>query len=146
MLTLVVNYVNTTARQLPNFLAVRETIGFEDKPQEDELGPTGIATVAAMPLHSIGKSSVTVTYRDRKEVVDEKALKHGAQIGGLATSGEFGPILSLVVADALQGKIHLGPLGTGGGRQGSGLPLCDSQRKVALPGAVLLHCRRVQLR
>ena len=108
MLTQIVNYVNSTARQLPNLLVVRDTIGFEDKPQEDELGPTGIATVAAMPLHSVGKSSITVTYRDYKEVVDEKAEKHGAQIGGLATSGEFGPILSLVVADALQGKITWG--------------------------------------
>jgi hypothetical protein len=95
MLTLIVNYVNTTARQLPNFIAERDTIGFEDKPQEDELGPTGVTTVAAMPLHSIGKTSVTATYRDRKEVVDEKAAKHGAQIGGLTTVGEFGPILSL---------------------------------------------------
>ncbi|MFZ1085199.1 MAG: hypothetical protein WAN35_09565 [Terracidiphilus sp.] len=108
MLTLIVNYVNTTARQLPNFMAVRDTIGFEDKPQADVLGPTGVATEAAMPLHSMGKSRVTVTYRDRKEVVDEKAVKHGAQIGGLSTAGEFGPILSLVVADALQGKITWG--------------------------------------
>jgi hypothetical protein len=108
MLTQIVNYVNTTARQLPNFLAVRDTIGFEDKPQADELGATGIATVAAMPLHAVGKSSVTVTYRNRKEVVDEKAVKHGTQIGGLTTSGEFGPILSLVMADALQGKITWG--------------------------------------
>lgn len=108
MLTQVVNYVNTTARQLPNFLAVRETTGFEDQPQEDQQGPTGISSLAAMPLHTIGKSSVAVTYRDRKEVVDEKAAKHGTLIGGLSTSGEFGPILSLVVADALKGKITWG--------------------------------------
>lgn len=105
MLTLIVDYVNTTARQLPNFLAVRDTIGFEDKPQNDVQGEIGISTEAAMPLHSVGKTSLTVTYRDRKEVVDEKAVRHGAKIGGLTTSGEFGPILSLVVADALQGKI-----------------------------------------
>jgi hypothetical protein len=108
MLTSIVNYVNTTARQLPNFIAVRDTLGFEDKPQEDRLGPTGIVTETAMPLHFVGKSSVTVTYRDRKEVVDEKAAKHGTQVGGLSTNGEFGPILSLVVADALQGKITWG--------------------------------------
>ncbi|MGO9777108.1 MAG: FecR domain-containing protein [Terracidiphilus sp.] len=105
MLAQVVNYVNTTIRQLPNLMALRETIGFVDKPQEDVQGPTGINTEAAMPLHTMGKSSVTVTYRDHKEVVDKKAVKHGAQIRGLAISGEFGPILGVAVGDALHGKI-----------------------------------------
>jgi hypothetical protein len=105
MLTQVVTYVNTTAHQFPNFMAIRDTIGFENRPQEDVLGPTGIATVSAMPLHSVGKSSVTVTYRDHKETVDEKAAKHGAQMGGLTSWGEFGPILGVAVGDALQGKI-----------------------------------------
>jgi len=108
MLTQVVNYVNTTARQLPNLMAVRDTTGFEDKPQEDVVGAVGITTEAAMPLHAMGKTSIAVTYRDHKEVEDEKAAKHGAQIGGLATSGEFGPILGLVVGDALKGKITWG--------------------------------------
>jgi hypothetical protein len=108
MLTQVVNYVNTTVRQLPNLLAVRDTTGFEDKPQEDVVGAVGITTEAAMPLHAVGKTSITVTYRDHKEVEDEKAAKHGAQIGGLATSGEFGPVLGLVVGDALKGKITWG--------------------------------------
>jgi hypothetical protein len=108
MLTLIVNYVNTTARQLPNLIAVRDTIGFEDQPQEDVQGATGIATTAAQPLHSVSKSSLTVTYRDHNEVVDEKAAKHGARTGGLTTYGEFGPILSLVTADAIHGKITWG--------------------------------------
>jgi len=115
MLTGIVNYVNSTVRQLPNLMAVRDTTGFEDKPQEDVQGPTGIATVAAMPLHSVGRSSVMVTYRDRQEVVDEKALKHGPKIGGLEVKGEFGPILSRVVADALQGKITWGRWEQGAG-------------------------------
>ena len=56
----------------------------------------------------MGKSNVAVTYRDRKEVVDEaatKSLKQGGPIVGMTTSGEFGPFLSSVVADALKGKI-----------------------------------------
>jgi len=115
MLTGIVNYVNSTVRQLPNLMAVRDTIGFEDKPQEDVQGLTGIETVASMPLHSVSRSSVTVTYRDRQEVVDEKALKHGPKIGGLEVKGEFGPILSRVVADALQGKITWGRWEQGAG-------------------------------
>jgi hypothetical protein len=105
MLTQIVNYVNTTIRQLPNLMAVRDTIGFVDRPRKDVPVPTGINTEAAMPLHFIGRSSVTVTYRDRKEVLDGRAVKVGKQIGGLATSGEFGPILGVAVGDALHGKI-----------------------------------------
>jgi hypothetical protein len=108
MLVKIVNYVNTTVRQLPNLMAVRDTTAFEDRPREDVQEATGIVSYSYLPVHFVGKSSFAVTYRDRKEVVDEsatKALKHSASIGGLVTSGEFGPILSTVVADALKGKI-----------------------------------------
>jgi hypothetical protein len=115
MMTLVVNYVNTTARQLPNFIATRDTTGFEDRPLEDVQGETGLTTLIYLPLHVTGKSTVTVTYRDRQEVVDEKLSKHAPKIAGLATSGEFGPILSRVVADAIQGKITWGRWEQGAG-------------------------------
>jgi hypothetical protein len=111
MLVALVNYVNTTVRQLPNLIAERDTTGFEDRPQEDVQGETGLTTLIYLPLHLVGKSGVMVTYRDRREVVDEKAareLKHGPQISGLATSGEFGPILGRVLGDAIQGKITWG--------------------------------------
>ncbi len=108
MLEQIVNYVNTTVRQLPNLMAVRDTTGFEDRQKEDSLEATGLVSLSYLPLHVVGKSSFAVTYRDRKEVVDEsatKALKHSSPTGGLVTSGEFGPILSTVLADALKGKI-----------------------------------------
>jgi hypothetical protein len=108
MLVQIVNYVNTTVRQLPNLMAIRETTGFEDRPAEDRLDATGTLSLSYLPIHFVGKSSIAVTYRDRKEVVDESAtkpLKQGAAIGGLTTTGEFGPILSTVLADALKGKI-----------------------------------------
>jgi hypothetical protein len=107
MLVKVVNYVNNTNRQLPNLMAERTTTGFEDRPKEDALEATGIVSYSYQPLHWVGRSTVTVTYRDRNEVVDAKVKekKEGAGIGGLVTSGEFGPILSIVVADALKGKI-----------------------------------------
>jgi hypothetical protein len=108
MLVQIVSYVNTTVRQLPNLMAERDTIGFEDRPQEDIQEATDVVSVSYLPLHAVGKSSLAVTYRDRKEVVDgvaTKALKHEGKVGGLVTSGEFGPILSTVLADALKGKI-----------------------------------------
>lgn len=108
MLVKIVAYVNTTVRQLPNLMAVRETTGFEDRPSEDRVDATGTLSLGYLPIHFIAKSDLTVTYRDRKEVVDEsatKALKHGTRSGGLATSGEFGPILTTVLADAIKGTI-----------------------------------------
>jgi len=110
MLVQIVNYVNTTIRQLPNLIASRTIIGFEDRPQEDALEATGIVSYSFQPLHVVGKSVETITFRDRKELVDEHAGKGQDQgkIGGMITTGEFGPILSTVVADALKGKITWG--------------------------------------
>jgi hypothetical protein len=106
MLVKLVNYVNTTLRQLPNLIASRQTTGFEDRPQEDALGPTGIVSYSYQPLHIVGKTQASITFRDRKELVeDSKPSMQGSKIGGLATTGEFGPILSTVLGDALKGKI-----------------------------------------
>jgi hypothetical protein len=108
MMVMIVNYVNKTVRELPSLTAMRETTGFEDSPQEDVLGPTGVTSYSYQPLHLVSTSSVPVVYRDRREETDEgakKAGKRGPQVQGLKTSGEFGPILSAIVADALQGTI-----------------------------------------
>jgi hypothetical protein len=108
MLVQIVNYVNTTVRQLPNLMAVRKTTNFEDRPSSDSLESTGVVSLSYLPIHFVGKSRIAITYRDRKEVEDEaatKPLKQQGKIGGLVTSGEFGPALSSVVADALKGKI-----------------------------------------
>lgn len=107
MLVKIVNYVNTTVRQLPNLMATRATNGFEDRPREEKLISTGIESLDYLPLHWVGSVSMQVTYRDRQEVEDKsvKAEKKGNGVGGLMTTGEFGPVLSTVVADALKGKI-----------------------------------------
>lgn len=108
MLAQVVNYVNTTLRQLPNLIATRDTIGYEDRPAEDIQGEVALVSLSYMPLHVEGRSSVLVTYRDHKEVIDEKGAKaknRGPAVQGLETGGVFGPILGVVVGDALKGKI-----------------------------------------
>lgn len=108
MLAQVVNYVNTTLRQLPNLIAIRKTTRFEDRPQEDVLEATGTTSYSYLPLHLVSTSSATITYRDRKEFIDETAL-HALQQGqhgsGLITSGEFGAVLETVLGDALKGTI-----------------------------------------
>ncbi len=106
LLVKVVGYVNNDMRQLPNLIATRKTTGFEDRPSEDRLEATGIVSYSAMPLHVVGRSTATVTYRDRRELVSTAATaKQEAKPGGLVTEGEFGPILATVLSDALKGKI-----------------------------------------
>jgi hypothetical protein len=116
MLAHIVDYVNTTVRQLPNLIATRDTTGYEDRPQEDFQGATGLTTLIYLPLHVVGRSSVVVTYRDRQEVLDQHTSKgkaHGPREQGLETAGVFGPILTAVVGDALKGKITWGRWETG---------------------------------
>ncbi|MGA3047112.1 MAG: VWA domain-containing protein [Terracidiphilus sp.] len=108
MLVSIVKYVNTTVRQLPNFIATRDTTRFEDRPLEDIQGSVGMTTMMYLPLHVVGRSNVLVTYRDGHEVAEKVAAKierGESQEQGLFTQGVFGPILSTVVGDALKGKI-----------------------------------------
>ena len=107
MLVKIVNYVNTTVRQLPNLMATRFTDGFEDRPREEKLTSTGIESLDYLPMHWVGSLNMQVTYRDRQEVEDKgvKVEKKGNGVGGLMTTGEFGPVLSTMMADALKGQI-----------------------------------------
>lgn len=107
MLVNVVKYVNATNRQLPNLMAIRSSNGFEDQPREDKMGRTGLESTFDLPLHWVGSLKVEVTYRDRHEMEDKsvKVEKKGNGVAGLITTGEFGPILSIVLADAAKSKL-----------------------------------------
>lgn len=107
MLVTLVKYVNATNRQLPNLMAIRFSNGFEDQPREERMGRTGLESTFDAPLHWVGSLKVEVTYRDRHETEDKsvKVEKKGNGVAGLITNGEFGPILSIVLADAVKSKL-----------------------------------------
>jgi hypothetical protein len=124
MLALAADYVKTTITRLPNFIATRETTHFEDLPslQSNSAPPNsggwvsrgvrvnGVATsnIERKSLHSTGSYSTTVTYRDGNEVHDADAgqgKKESQPATGLTTNGEFGPILSVVMGDAMRGEV-----------------------------------------
>jgi hypothetical protein len=120
-----IDYVVKTVPKLPNFFATRTTVHFEDEPAGDGgsqvIMPSGggsrsvgrsmimyntASTVEYQPLHLVGKSSMEVTYRDGHEVLGgKKSKKEPLPMQGLSTAGEFGPILSLVLADAARGSV-----------------------------------------
>lgn len=122
-----INYVNKTTRKLPDFYALRTTTSFEDAAafHEDRqancslpglLLPCTSETQAGIghglsgetPLRAAGHMSAMVTYVDGKELdngAGVNSLSLSLQKLGLVTNGEFGPILTVTLGDALHGKI-----------------------------------------
>jgi hypothetical protein len=106
-----VGYIKTTLRQLPNLVASRDTIRFEDTPPElqteGNIAPSG-TFIPAQPLHPISRSTRTVAYRDGEEIDETAGEEQGASASGmtgLTTVGEFGPLLAAVFSDLPQGRI-----------------------------------------
>ncbi len=104
MIAMVANYVLKTLPTLPNFFATRVTTMFEETPLQQ--GAFGSTPYKAM--HKVSSSTVTVLYRDGREVIDKGAVakakgptgsKPKADSPGLSTWGVFGPILGLVLGD-----------------------------------------------
>jgi VWFA-related protein len=100
MLILTVNYAAETVHRFPNFFATRRTRSFEDKPA---VAVPGAQTAAYQPIHLIGDSNVTVTFRDGHEVVEKSNFD--PRVRSLTTSGVFGPILGTVLVDAARSKL-----------------------------------------
>ncbi len=97
-----VEYVSNTLPRLPDFYATRTTTHFENNSSL----PSFSAEDAALELSAAGTFSRTVTYRDGHEISFATAKKEQSDPAtGLTTDGEFGPILVVVVGDALQGKL-----------------------------------------
>ncbi|HET7102790.1 MAG TPA: VWA domain-containing protein [Terracidiphilus sp.] len=101
MMSRVVEYVSKTIPQLPNFFATRITNRLEDTPQVETV--TGL--IPYQPMHAVGTSSVTVLYRDGREVVDPGTGRKQMASAGLQTLGVFGPMLSTVLLDAARNRL-----------------------------------------
>ncbi|MFP5209800.1 MAG: hypothetical protein ACLGRW_10975 [Acidobacteriota bacterium] len=118
MLAQTIDYVTKTISKLPNFTATRETAHFDDAPPRQLTSATGMGTTyrqpspdsAFAPLRFAGSSSIAVTYRDGQEVDEETEKgKHADPIAfGFTTRGEFGPILSVILHDALGAGVEWG--------------------------------------
>jgi VWFA-related protein len=104
MIGMVANYVLKTLPMLPNFFATRVTTKFEETP----LQQTAFGSTPYQAMHTVSSSTVTVLYRDGREVVDTGAVakvksatgsKSKRDSPGLSTWGVFGPILGTVLGD-----------------------------------------------
>lgn len=102
-----INYVVKTMPRLPNFSATRATTHFEDKPQRMPSSRASLPSgVRPEVLRRTSQFSVIVTYRDGHEVDDQKAgINELKPPASLTSFGEFGPILEVVVGDAIHSKM-----------------------------------------
>jgi VWFA-related protein len=129
MLALAEDYVKLTTVRLPNFYATRETTHFEDtlshRAEYTYAGSAAMGTQGSLRglptqtpgqgstteyrgLHSTGEFSMTVTYRDGQEALNEDAGKRKMEEEstlGLTSSGEFGPILAGVIEDLIHSGV-----------------------------------------
>ena len=99
----VVDYAKRTTHQLPNFLATRDTIRFEDEPPSQR---SDSSFIPYKPLHAVQRLTATVVYRDGQEVDSGTTQANQSPVSrGLITSGEFGPVIGTVLVDAARGKL-----------------------------------------
>jgi VWFA-related protein len=99
-----VGYVAKTLSTLPNFFATRDLTLFADTPPIRNGG----IFLPQQPLHRVDQSEATVLYREGKEVVDSgqtKTRNLTSEAPGLITTGEFGPVLGMVLADAARSSL-----------------------------------------
>jgi len=102
LLGLARNYVANTVLRLPNFFATRETTNYVSTLADTKIN--SINTVPYTPFEKVNASSVTVLYRDGHELA-AKGDRFGASSKELRTRGEFGPILIIVLDDAIKGHL-----------------------------------------
>ena len=109
-------YVDQTMAQLPNFFATQNVSTF----QAIEGIRNSSNIVEHQPMHYVGDVTANVLYRSGKEVVEngKGEFKESDQAGyRMLFSGQFGPVLNSVVADAEQNKLVWSHWESGGGTQ-----------------------------
>jgi VWFA-related protein len=97
IMTLTVDYLRKALPLLPSLFATRTTTRFLSKPSD-----------LSESLHPVGRSSITVLYREGREKVEQetaKSKKPPLEERGLTSWGVFGPVLSTVMLDAGLNKL-----------------------------------------
>lgn len=109
MVSALIAFAADTLGHLPNFIATRTTRSFDNTPQVTS--PDGYFQPLT-DLHLARTYSQEVTYRDGQEVTNSDASASGKDslpLHGVTSTGEFGPLLELVLADIDKGKVRWSP-------------------------------------
>lgn len=106
MMDMARGFAVVTLPHLPNFFATRATQRFDNSPQVLEKGGWAVRD----GLHQVGTASQEITYREGHEILDSNAStaagapKPQLELG-LRSWGEFGPALTVVLADTAKGTV-----------------------------------------
>jgi VWFA-related protein len=87
--------------RLPDFLATRTTLSFDDSPQEATKG----GYLQRMGLHLVGTSKTEVSVRNEQNPSTSPTPASSQTQGGLVTWGEFGSTLLIILSDSSHGRI-----------------------------------------
>ena len=110
IMSLAADFVMATIPKLPNFLATRTTTRFQDmKLTYVFKEPTFVANQS---FQFVDKTSANLLYREGREVVEIERNKNARGPApfqaGSSNWGVFGPLLGIVMADVLKGKLGWG--------------------------------------
>jgi hypothetical protein len=104
------DFVMATISKMPNFFATRTTTRFQDMKVSQLFEQT--VFVPNQDFHLVDRLSATVYYRNGREVTEAlgagKAASSVTSTTGLTNWGVFGPLLGVVMADILKGKVGWG--------------------------------------
>ncbi len=115
-----INYLGKALPNLPNFMAARNIAQFEDSPLREQMDIAAfpdahqhVHSIDAaqlvvgkpyfLPLYESGRKTLQVTYRSGHEI--QVNLAKNDVDAGLRSRGEFGPVLAVVIGDALHQKL-----------------------------------------
>ena len=107
-----VNFVSVTLGRIPNFLATRTTYTFDNSVLRMTPDASRVGFVARGALHANGEYSRQITYREGREVNADTAANPGKEEKsnerpyGLTSTGEFGPLLQIVLTDSANGQVN----------------------------------------
>lgn len=107
MLSSAANFVSITLRHLPDFLAMRVTKSFDNSAMfVTPVGP------AKTEFQYAGTFYQQITYRNGEEVKTEPSVtdseaeeEQNGTVPGLASKGEFGPVLAMILGDSSMGSV-----------------------------------------
>jgi hypothetical protein len=105
MMKSAINFIGVTLHHMPDFLATRLTVSYDNMPES----VTHSGWAPHTDLHPAGTFSNHITYRNGQEVLDRQKDSSGAKPKseptpmGLVSFGEFGPALGVILTDASKG-------------------------------------------
>jgi hypothetical protein len=95
-------YVEQTLARLPDFIATRTTVNYDDSPQELKKG----AWPVRAGLHFVGRSTQEISvFGERANLSAGSKSSNAGEPRGMISWGEFGSVLGMILGDSEHGTV-----------------------------------------